>query len=83
MTSDRPTDGPFRWSRDAREGYVLHVNANHPLHRATAERVGSAGHRMYLAFVVALAFAEKRWPALERQQIADYVLDLMGASTSD
>lgn len=80
MTGDRPSDSPFRWSRDPREGHVLHVNANYPLHRAVVGHVGSEGHRLYLAFVVALALAERRWPAIERQRIADYVLELMNVS---
>lgn len=83
MTGDRPTDSPFRWSRDPREGHVLHVNANYPLHQVAASRVNSDGHRLYLAFVVGLALAERRWPAIERQHVADYVLDLMNASAAE
>jgi hypothetical protein len=50
----------MRWSRDAREGDVLHVDARVTRSTRATERVGSAGHRLYLGFVVALAFAEKR-----------------------
>jgi hypothetical protein len=81
ITGDRPSDAPFRWAVDPREGQILHINANYPLHLAAATRIGSEGHRLYLAFVIALALAEKRWPAIERQRVADYVLDLMAEST--
>lgn len=81
LTRERPTDAPFRWARDPREGQILYINGNYPLHITAASKPNSEGHRLYLAFVIGLALAEKRWPAIERQRIADYVLDLMAATT--
>jgi hypothetical protein len=73
---DGADDLAFRWGERPRGGMVLRINANHPLHRVAIQKVGGRAHRMYLAFLVALALAQRRWSVVDRQGIDDYVLEL-------
>lgn len=75
-SSDLPKDAAYRWDRDHKGEPVLRINVRHPLHRAAAVKIGSEGHRLYLAMVAALALAEHRWSVVGRQGIADYVIEV-------
>ena len=72
---DLPTDDAYRWETQPKGEPLLILNANHPLHASFAERMGPA-YEAYVAILIALAFAEKRWNVVHRQGIADYVLEL-------
>lgn len=63
-------EAPYRWALEDPDDLALDINLDHPLYPAE-ERPGSAPHRLHCAWVVSLALAERRQPAIA-QQLADF-----------
>jgi hypothetical protein len=57
------TEAPYVWALDDPEELALEINIDHPLYPSD-ERPGSTAHRLHCAWVVSLALAERRQPAL-------------------
>jgi hypothetical protein len=79
---DADTDLAYRWDNQKKGGPLLHINANHPLHRIAMRRINSDTHKLYVAMIVAIALAEQRWNVIDRQGIDDYILELIRGGLS-
>jgi histidine kinase/DNA gyrase B/HSP90-like ATPase len=79
---DADTDLAYRWDNQKKGGPLLHINANHPLHRIAMRRINSDAHKLYVAMIVAIALAEQRWNVIDRQGIDDYILELVRGGLS-
>jgi hypothetical protein len=56
-------EAPYVWTLDDPDELALDINLDHPLY-PIEERPGSSSHRLHCAWVVSLALAERRQPAL-------------------
>jgi hypothetical protein len=69
-----PFEAPYRWELDDPAELMLSINTDHKMYLDALGqgRVGNPTHRMYCAWVVALAMAERRLPTSGRA-LSDYL----------